>query len=130
MKIKVTQQQRDNALQALNVMWPSVPPENVTLGLGEWRHWSSREHKPHCNTIACFGGWCALWPPFQQQGVKVTYGGSPTFNLEHGGPAWQVADKLFGTADMFCVRKLNEIGTDHEVVAKRLHKLIANSRVV
>ena len=56
--IKVTQLQRDNALDALNNMWPSVPPENVVDRLCTWRL-DEFGTQPDCGTAACFGGWCA-----------------------------------------------------------------------
>lgn len=77
--INVTQRQRDNALQALNVMWPSIPARNVIRELASWRSEPSVKDPftvdvstiPTCNTIACFGGWCPWWEPFAAQGVIV-----------------------------------------------------------
>lgn len=125
--IPVTQQQRDNALDALNNMWPNVPPEKVFPMLTAW---TSTPNELTCNTTACFGGWCAWWPNFQKQGV-VAYRGVP--NLESGGVSPDVSFKLFGCCDMFASRGAFESDTpgptDHEVITNRLKWLIANSEV-
>lgn len=130
--IQVTQKQRDNTLEALNVMWPSVPPENVAKHLGYWRDWAFKE-KPHCGTIACFGGWCAWWPSFRAQGVRA--------DIEDGGPRIPrgygavVSKRLFGHYDLFRIRGAIDIDdnhksvSDHELVTCRLKWLIANSEV-
>lgn len=122
-KIRVTAQQRANALECLNVMWPSVPPENVYPRLGFWRK-GDATRPATCGTVACFGGWCALWPPFKAQGIAASSLGMPI--VYGGAPA-----ALFGADDsIFFVRRPQEHGTDHEVVTKRLRALIKNSVVV
>jgi hypothetical protein len=130
--IYVTQQQRDNALEALNVMWPSVPPRSVDLG--KWRDEDSprlRNKPPTCGSIACFGGWCAWWPSFRAQGVRTSSYGAPKMK---GSPEWSGADDassfLFGDRFLFTARRGGEDGTDHEIVTNRLKKLIANSKVM
>lgn len=129
-----TQQQRDNTLDALNNMWPSVPEENVALRLSFWRESRSRAKKPDCNTIACFGGWCAVWPAFQTQGVSVhpAYG-SPTTPGNIYFPH-EVAKALFGDVSIFNSRGLhladdNFTGSDHALVTNRLKELLNNSKV-
>lgn len=128
-KIKVTQKQRDNLLEALNVMWPSVPPENVFPALAAFRSGDKFKAKPTCGTVACFGGWCAWWPSFRAQGVRVNPDnvGAPMM----GNSYWaaEVAEKLFGDYGLFMSRLDHESGTDHEVVTARLKKLLANSEV-
>lgn len=132
MKIEVTQQQRDNALDALHNMWPSVPPENVFPDLGDWRDAES-DAKPSCKTVACFGGWCAWWPAFRRQGVRTFASGAP--RPIGGGFSSDVALRLFGSAGLFTRRGMFNAdrgfrGTDHELVTNRLHWLIENSTVV
>ena len=51
-KIKVTAQQRANAIEARDVMWPSVPAKNVVNRLYPWRLGSAHE-APTCGTAAC-----------------------------------------------------------------------------
>ena len=127
--IQVTQQQRDNALDALNNMWPSVPPENVYPGLNAWVRDAGQ---PNCGTVACFGGWCAWWPAFRDQGVVASASsGAPTILGRHFG----VASDLFGNYDLFHPRGEHEAdmgfeGNDHELVTHRLKWLIENSEVV
>lgn len=127
--IKVTQQQRDNALEALNVMWPSVPSKNVVRGLQTWRE-DDEGAAPDCGTVACFGGWCAWWPTFRRQGVRTNSYGAPTHRR-----LLDVSEFLFGDGDLFNVRSFHRAdwifnGTDHALVSNRLRWLIKNSTVV
>jgi hypothetical protein len=122
--IYVTKRQRENALEALNVMWPSVPAKNVVLGLKWWRVGRGTE-KPTCKTICCFDGWCAWWPNFKKQGVYASSSGYPgtsdflfgVYGLSWGRGNWGETDTGFK-------------GTDHELVTHRLKWLIKNSEVV
>lgn len=123
-KIQVAPLQRANALEALNVMWPSVPPENVFPGLWDWRTDDAKE-PPTCGTVACFGGWAEWWPPFKAQIAAM--GHSEGYN-------WRGTVELFGTA-LVDSRGYNPAdagfeGTDHELVTNRLRWLISNSEVV
>jgi hypothetical protein len=132
-KITVTQQQRDNAIEALEVMWPSVPPENVIEGLNFWRKYSGRDVEPvSCGTVACFGGWCAAYPKFSAQGIDFDTEGMPWKGRAHG---CDVATYLFGEWRMFARRGVCDVdegftGTDHELVTHRLNWLIENIEVV
>lgn len=146
-KIQVTQQQRDNALDALNNMWPSVPEKNVVPGLNsfggyDWvvngmAHYdpygSARRDASPCNSAGCFGGWCSLWPNFQAQGVGSMNDANwmPVIRKQGGITAsgFNVAQVLFGDVRLFLQRGPRERGTIHEVVTKRLQNLIANSEV-
>lgn len=132
-KIKVTAQQRANALEARDVMWPSVPEANVIEELCNWTEHQS--DKTDCGTVACFGGWCARWPKFQDQGVYVDKRGVPRSNFE--GP-FAVSTLLFGDS-LFTARSSGTDsrmglygfdGTDHELVTARLNWLIENSEVI
>lgn len=142
MKIKVTQQQRDNALEALNVMWPSVPEENVYPELERWRNDLLRTKPPTCGTVACFGGWCAWWPPFVAQGIAVELDGRPVV-AKFGSTTGALSSMtLFGESSLFDARYPNgerewfdrlpriECETDHAHVTRRLQWLIENSEVV
>jgi hypothetical protein len=131
--IRVTKQQRANAIEARDVMWPSVPPENVMPDLGAWRR--GGRGKPTCGAVACFGGWCAWWPSFRAQGVRADGKGMPTLR----GISWgsNVCHELFGHSEMFMARGSATIDgaaswalTDHELVMYRLNWLIENSQVI
>jgi hypothetical protein len=129
-KIIQTPQQRANTLEALNVMWPSVPPANVYKALLDWRGGTEPTFEPPtCGSVACFGGWCEWWPPFRKQ-----------LRLEpnHGGMGWREGRALFhdiGTGfEIFDVRGGHPAdfefkGTDHELVTHRLQWLLDNSEV-
>lgn len=133
-KIIQTPQQRANTLDALNVMWPSVPPDNVYRNLDAWRNGPPGNGRdlPTCRTVACFGGWCAHWPAFREQGVLPDVDGAPTMS---GSPwACDAGGTLFGCDRMFVYRGLfpsdNDFrGSDHEIVTRRLQWLLANSEV-
>ncbi|VTU32093.1 hypothetical protein H4CHR_02941 [Variovorax sp. PBS-H4] len=129
-KIQVTAQQRANALEALNVMWPSVPPENVVHDLYTWRQGEGGySDAPTCGTLACFGGWAEWWPAFRAQLPDGVFG------------SWNRLAELFGPRendhvdDLFNSREGHVAddgftGTDHELVTNRLRWLIENSEVV
>lgn len=133
-KIRVTARQRANAVEARNVMWPSVPPENVANWLSSWRLDSTSE-VPTCGTVACFGGWCAWWPSFQAQGVQSCGGTGAPELLGKFASSRHVSNELFGSQDMFFTRgdhtaDIGFTGTDHKLVTTRLNWLIKNSVVV
>ena len=133
--IKVSKLQRSNILSAKK-MWNSVPEANVMPYLLNWRSFSD-EHKnlsPTCNTIACFGGWCAYWPKFQAQGLYGGNGGGPVF---YGNDSmYETSAHLFGCSNMFVSRGFNnsDMGSDPatsdwQVVMDRIDHLIQNSTV-
>lgn len=67
-------------LKSAREMWLSIPPENVYPKLLNWRlkkRGRSQAHRLDCNTVACFGGWCAWWPPFRALGVRPNCFGMP-----------------------------------------------------
>lgn len=130
--IYVTQQQRDNAIEARDVMWPSVPPENVSPNLDCYRD-DDNGTPPVCNTLACFGGWCAWWPSYQEQSVAAGKYGQPT--MAGIAPPDAACKCLFGIHGLFDRRGYvgsdrGFLGTDHELVTHRLNWLIENSEVV
>lgn len=123
-----TEQQIKNLEEALYVMWPSVPEANVAVALKYWQEKPWTEHctadtKATCGTIACFGGWVALYPYFQAQGVFPNpVNGAPMMPPLAGS---EVAEFLFGDADLFRTRGAHRadsgfFGTDHELVTNRL----------
>ena len=133
MRIKVTQQQRDNALLMLHKYWPSVPEANVVPQLSTWRYGEGRDEPPTCGTVACAGGWAAWIPEFRAQGVTASWDGSPE---TAEGNAFDASEMLFGNKWMFASRSHEKwpnekdfTGTDHELVTRRLEWLIANSEV-
>jgi hypothetical protein len=100
-------------------MWATVPVENVQLN-----NWQTTDvvDTPNCGTIACFGGWCALYPAFRAKGVYV----GPSMGMPEIDNGTRiiigtgVAQELFGDYDLFsCARGLDS-GTDHEIVSRRL----------
>ena len=133
-KMEVSSRQRANALEARDVMWPSVPAENVTSLLSQWRL-DAADEAPTCGTVACFGGWCAWWPHFQAQGIQSDHlTGAPRLNGEWG-TSMLASERLFGDSTLFLRRNDHSadagfIGTDHELVTHRLNWLIENSVVV
>jgi hypothetical protein len=132
-KIQVTAQQRANAVEALEVMWPSVPPENVIRHLNHWRE-DAKGTPPTCGTVACFGGWCAWWPSFMNQGVKAASGGAPISPSQAAGQR-HAEQFLFGDPEMFDPRGCHPAdqrfkGSDHDLVTNRLKWLIESSEVV
>ena len=130
--IQVTPHQRAIAIEALEVMWPSVPARNVYPRLFRFRGGTGRlTSVPDCNTVACFGGWCPWWPAFAKQGVDVDMNGSP---MVRGRPAMSVTLHLFGDPTLFFARHGVELVgfadlSDHEIVTLRLKRLIENSKV-
>jgi hypothetical protein len=129
MKIVITPQQHANLLDALHVMWPSVPPENVARGFCVW---STTKFKATCKTIACFGGWCAEWPSFRDQGVRRdSRSGGPRIPGYYG--EFEVSEVLFGFRDLFVVRgqhPADKLGrTDHQTVSDRLRWCLKRSTV-
>lgn len=128
-KINVTQQQRDNQLEARDVMWPSVPEANVDKGLSSWGYFS-RQGPPTCGTIACFGGWVEAWPPFREQ-LGLDY---------RSTPGWSRLRSLFSSGEgkhddaIFNSRRGHPAddgfeGTDHALVTNRLNWIIDNTVV-
>lgn len=144
MILSVSAQQRANALEALNVMWPSVPPKNVHPGLRWWngeryevcgKRVDKTNQAPNCGTVACFGGWCAWWPNFRKQGVKSSPTGAPMVYSEHTDGFTNIADRfLFGHDYLFAPRgsmdcDMGFMGNDHKLVSNRLRWLIKNTKV-
>lgn len=147
-KIQVTARQRANAIEARDIMWPSVPPENVYPKLGWYRkdpgvptHNSIgiRGNEiyilkpPSCETLACFSGWCAWWPPYHRQGVQSSIVGSAV--IPENNSSLYATYTLFGDCDLSSCRDGHVAdrefkGTDHELVTHRLNWLIKNSEVI
>lgn len=139
--IKQTKQQRANTIDALENMWPSVPPENVSPGLLRWRADSYGTRftpgKVNCGTVACFGGWCTHWPAFTAQGVLPRdVDGSPMFDAVRAdrylfGDDWIFYPRNDHPADPgYYELELDTRITDHELVTRRLKWLLENSEVV
>jgi hypothetical protein len=129
--IRVTQKQRDNLLEALNVMWPSVPEANVSVCLRDWRR-GAADGPPDCGTVACFGGWTEAWPPFRAQIAPRP----PRWDFD-----WHDLSALYGPPDLSAIQYLFTVrgfhvadadfsGTDHALVTNRLNWLLANSEVI
>lgn len=146
--IFVSQTQRDNLLEAMNVMWPSVPEKNVVRNLDLWRMEVAAVNPaplysvPTCTTIACFGGWCAWWPTFVAQGVRCSHSGMPLIvdlNTCFTSYDREVASVLFGFEALFFYRGSNmaeryfgsedDDASAHEVVNRRMQWLLDHSTV-
>lgn len=150
----ITKQQRENLVEAIEVMWPSIPPENISRNLAEWRDdldptndvfADDDETKvssvaPDCKTIACFGGWCAWWPSFRAQGVFSTLSGIPSIGTSWlGHESIDVSEELFGYRQMFYMNGHADIDqelenfedlNDKQIVQARLQFILANSYIV
>lgn len=117
-------QQLKNSKIALR-RWMEVPRENVFPKLADWSNEPSVT--PHCETVACFGGWLAVMPEFVAMGVKRMAHGAP-WGLGPTG-ASNLALKLFGNSDMFAPTQhhehLDRQSDDHTVVQNRLTRNIA-----
>lgn len=133
-KFPVTAQQRANAIEARDVMWPSVPIQNVVKRLGTWREGRTLDAQtpPDCGTVACFGGWCAWWPAYRNQGILADSVGAPV--TKYGDWASAASWQLFGDPTLFsargaCHSDRDFKGSDHALVTNRLNWLIRNSKV-
>lgn len=131
-KNHISPRQRANAESALYEMWPSVPKSNVTKLLRP-----SRDLTFNMRTVTDFGGWCARWPRFREQGAALADVGHIVI-VRHGqtfvSPQF-VSLTLFGMAGMFMSRNHLWIDnhfvnhTDHEIVTERLRWLIRSTEV-
>jgi len=121
--MKKTEQQIKNLKDAL-VWWQTVPERNVDLAT--WRDESTPPYT--CNTICCFGGWCAVQPLLVAQGVQVDdVDGSiniPSLSENGYSTVSNVALELFGDKQMFYVRGKHRHdkrkGSDHAAVTHRI----------
>ncbi len=110
--------------------WKTIPFQNVQLGSWQRSKFGEAVQTPHCGTIACAGGWCALMPEFRAQGVISDQYGIPRL-VDERVSAYELAEKLFGDYDLFRSRggaDLHEIGSsamsDHEIVARRFNRAL------
>ena len=125
----------------------------MSKGLGHWRTYSlevPKSRPPTCDTIACFGGWCAWVPEFREQGVQASVVGAPFIDTPSyfegftNVAAAQVSEMLFGVSFMFKPRgdvpMSRDLGeslfgaldghlSDWQVVMNRINWLIKNSAV-
>ena len=131
MTYRITRKQFDNLHEALR-MWATIPPKNVISDLIYWRE-SGDDSPPTCDTIACFGGWCAWWPAFRKQGLCADEVGAPCLDVGSGnvyGP-FGACEALFGRRDLFNLRlEWEGDGTDHEIVERRIRRVLDNCEVI
>ena len=131
-KKHITLRQRTNAEDALHEMWPSVPKSNVTKLLRP-----SRDLTFNMRTVSDFGGWCARWQSFKDQGAALADAGHIVMvrNGQTFTSPQYASMVLFGMAGMFMSRNHLWIDhhfinhTDHEVVTERLRWLIRSTEV-
>lgn len=125
------EQQIENLLVA-QVMMQSLRPERFVNGLALWSEfngttWSDVATEKQlvenrCGAAACFGGWVAVEPHFQKQGVTRNIEGAPVMR----GMCWSsdVAKKLFGEETLFDSMRYEEEFvhryTEKEAVLKRI----------
>lgn len=121
--MKKTPQQIKNLRDAL-VWWKTVPKENVNLDT--WRDSGTPPYT--CNTIACFGGWCAVQPLLVAQGVFPDGNGIPQME----GINWpaNVALRIFGDYFLFSAHGCHPADGDtrshHKCVTKRIKAALAD----
>ena len=130
--IEVSELQRKNLLEAKE-MWDSVPEKNVISGLKDFRaerRLVAMREAPTCNTLACFGGWCAWWPAFQAQGVIVSFSGGPhvrnhdcTSTFLFGHP------NLFARRGDYLIDRFTNDSSDWKIIMNRLNWVIKHSEV-
>ena len=113
-------------------MWLAIPADKVSWKLSTWRSEDGCKDSAGCGTTACFGGWCAIHPAFQAQGIYALPFGKPAMieNNAHlsGG---EISDKLFGDSALFVARgehqedaKAHAKDSDWQIVMNRLNSLI------
>ncbi len=132
--MKITKQQRKN-VEIFLKRWAEVPPKNVISSLHTFRGEEQPETAPHtCDTLACAGGWIPAMPEFAAMGVKVGWNGQPT--MSSCADYRDVANELFGNADIFEMRGSIFVGfdeekymshTDHDIVRFRFESLLKGS---
>ena len=137
--IEITHKQFKN-LDEAKAMWSTIPERNVAERLSEWRNIRTDKPSkaPTCKTIACFGGWCAYWPAFQEQGIHGSSVGSPTKVIQ--GTYLKVPEvslMLFGVENMFVVRGYHPqdkialpATSDWQIVMNRIDWMLENCFVL
>jgi hypothetical protein len=112
-------------------MWKTIPDKNIYPGLAKWTQQKSKN--PNCNTIACFGGWCAYMPEFKKLGLYFDVVGFPSIDLicktsKKPYSIWgsSLSYFLFGSFSMFDSREdnLDKFVSDYETVKLRLESQI------
>lgn len=117
------EQQLLNVLLARAVL-DEIPKRKLAKGLMDWRkrkgeyggNVSDDELLHGCGSAACFGGWVAVTPAFQERGVKPGYAGNPEI-----GPVqdhYAVGQVLFDFQTMFSPNYSG--GSDRKVIKRRL----------
>ena len=96
--------QRDKWIKNLLVaqaMVMDLPRRKFVRNLSCFVNDEMAEHGPnHCGSAACFGGWVAVHPFFQAQGVKQDKeDGAP--RMRRAPYAQQVSNRLFGCDSLF-----------------------------
>ena len=77
-----------------------LPKSAFAKDLGYYANSPMVERGPHaCGATACFGGWVAVHPHFQKQGVRPDDLGAPT---KKGSNISGISRDLFGNFSMFC----------------------------
>lgn len=90
-----------------------------TTELSDWANDNMRNHGPtHCGSAACFGGWVAVHPHFQRQGVFPGDGGAPA-TRDPWDNSHSIARRLFGVPGMFDI--MVESGSAYKEVKHRLY---------
>jgi hypothetical protein len=117
-----------NVRSALEMM-RDVPPEQVDLG--EWSDTNETAigapvtwgDQLTCGGVACMGGWCALWPGFQSQGVYPLPGSGEPWVEAGNLTGSSVAQFLFGDDAIFeCAwsKERHDHGDDYSIAMARL----------
>lgn len=76
-----------------------LPKSAFAMNLGYYANTPMAERGPHaCGATACFGGWVAVHPHFQKQGVRPDDLGAPTKGVSD---VYDISHDLFGNGCMF-----------------------------
>jgi hypothetical protein len=77
-----------------------IPQSRINLDEWQKRQLNSvaigSAHEITCGTIACAGGWLALYPPFQELGLSVNFAGVPIYG---GSPGMKALAGFFDISE-------------------------------
>ena len=103
-------------VQMLRDMISGIPAKRLNLD-----KFYKKNGEP-CGTIACIGGWAAIYPPFVEQGLARNVWGWPTYL----GYLPKTSCALFFDIpkDTFCTRMSKDRGTHKQIALRRLDALL------
>lgn len=118
-------------LLVAQAMMQDIPARHVTKQLSDWRKGDAEDvQELKCGTAACFGGWVALHPYFQKQGIRAEmWSGSPYSYRTPFSGAFDCSEMLFGEPFMFNSREDFEgspADSDKTIVLQRIKNALKN----